>query len=914
MSVQFMLPAVRATSRGRLVSYISPFHNRFTRNIYDSIDTRRSDSDSDTTKNVKDGYKTIRYQFNVDAPLVLEPIKPLLEENTLNPEQGIATDANSKIPIISEFEDATSLNKNLPDTSQTESLGFSLKPQFPNDTIFANEISPTNLNGSSSLPSGFIFEDSNNPFNGKFQPEPIPDINLPNFLSDSQLNETESHTTSSDSMFSLPVPTAVEPSLFWPSMFVDSNKSSLPCSLPDFVQNLVSILKWRIKVMQEIHEYAELASLNFMFPQSAISKTDLSSPSLLTPFGSLIDSDLSKFINIDAAKKYYEKQSTTSEQNLDDVVDERHLLTEFESILSQWADGGLSLQLIHKPHRFSVTDMTTLYCEPRTFYDIIFQKNTSSKSWAYPKFLNDDISVTVFKEMVLYMFYDPVFDMFADFAKNTKTKVKVFRQKKKLLKSYDKNNDALEKMLYDSFQDFSSQLGVKLAESLKMLNNSKYYFANNPQNTFKQFKDLLDHGKISKRQKTFMDSGTALHKKIEESIKAETDLTLPDIEELKLSSSGVWASRFLDTMMKMQNMYIRAIELSKNGMDATSLSLSNSLKAREIYVFGEHNGNIITGFIDQVGLEVFNEAEMFDAKETGDSSASSSSGLPSDLMLVVTDTKTRMSPTLPPLSQRISAYHQVLIYQKLLSDMCSGNFDFELLYKTQNLDPDAPISWELLLLYTGWDEITATQTARFDVNILKTLNASIDKAVEKIASQSPQLSNLSISNNPYFTLLSSSDFDDSVFDLGLSNDSSDERYTKNGWGLVYQNPSIENNKRFVVKLPNITLRQIQTELNKTLQLFSGKVSDKVAVEYIFQTSNKNNSFNNIRDEIEPKTRAEILAYKSDPKRLEKLLEYSENFWVGQRDPIGPPVDELTKCKYCEWKNICSWTKKADYVR
>lgn len=178
-----------------------------------------------------------------------------------------------------------------------------------------------------------------------------------------------------------------------------------------------------------------------------------------------------------------------------------------------------------------------------------------------------------------------------------------------------------------------------------------------------------------------MDSGTKIHKQIEDSINEKTLLNIPDLAGASFNTSTKWGNKMLQSMIKMSNLHMQAIT-QLNGAKDTIGKDENSkhlefLKLRELYVFGIHRGNVISGIIDQIGLEPFSPQEVEDAHnrfsyyEDLDSNEYSLP-IPKDWMLVVTDTKTRMMPSLPPLSQRISAYHQVLIYQSCLLKCARG--------------------------------------------------------------------------------------------------------------------------------------------------------------------------------------------------------------------------------------------------
>lgn len=160
--------------------------------------------------------------------------------------------------------------------------------------------------------------------------------------------------------------------------------------------------------------------------------------------------------------------------------------------------------------------------------------------------------------------------------------------------------------------------------------------------------------------------------------------------------------KLLTSMMQMKSLHL---EIERKTREATDKNTSVVSTVREVYVFGAYHKNLISGIIDELTLMKFSKEELEHARQIEHTKIKSANDtldlIPDDLMLVVTDTKTRMRPVMPPLSQRISAYHQTLLYHKLLSDLCNQTFNFEVLYETQGLDPDTVISWDVLYAFSA---------------------------------------------------------------------------------------------------------------------------------------------------------------------------------------------------------------------
>lgn len=872
----------RVCQKSKLVLH-QPIVNRLlNRSIHGTISLKSTETDSASPNK---GYKTIIYSLNYNGPKELAP-----NHNIVNIQSFSLSENNSNL----DFDSKTSR----PDEFQNTNTNH-----IPNENIVDTPVKDQ--------------------ISASLQEESIPDVDFTAKLL-SKKKRFPSPVSSSDINFVLPRPTAVEPSIFWSLMHSSSENSVLSCSMSSFTKGLVSILEWRMETVKEIHSLANQAGLNFQFGMlyNDQKTTQISYP---YSFRAFFEFDWREFANFTTAREHHLELSKDPEILKEKANAQEERLFELQSLISKWNNSDeLSLKSLHKPKRFSVTDLTTQYCEPQTFYNIVFQKNGNSKINSGDDYVSRNESVKLFKKLTPYMLYDPVFDMFAEFLKQTKIKVEAFKKKP--------TTDSLEALLYGWFQDFSRLVDSKNKETMVELPPSfakDYYIATTPQHTFQIFQTLLDYGKLSKRQKTFLDSGTKIHKQIEDSINEKTLLNIPDLEGASFNTSTKWGNKMLQSMIKMSNLHTQAIK-QLNGANENIGKDGNSnhlefLKLRELYVFGIHHGNVISGIIDQIGLEPFSPQEVEDAHnrfsyyEDLDSNEHSLP-IPKDWMLVVTDTKTRMMPSLPPLSQRISAYHQVLIYQKLLAEMCSGEVDFDYIYKTQGIDPDTVFSWELLSFYANWSPSLLLGEYSHRDTFSQMLAEEVVSSVRRLARILPSETDFSDPENfQYLRFCSTSTETDMEYGLdrvyyydchSKSRQLVDVNSLSHQNYLFYQNPMVQNNAIFCVELPDITVRNIGEELNKVLSKFGGRMSEKVAVEYVFRNFGRRHGrfFPTDEKSVEVAT----LAYKSDKDRLNTLLDYSEQLWNGQRNPVGPPVDELeSKCKYCLWANICEWKKKTE---
>ncbi|VVT45928.1 uncharacterized protein SAPINGB_P000961 [Magnusiomyces paraingens] len=186
-------------------------------------------------------------------------------------------------------------------------------------------------------------------------------------------------------------------------------------------------------------------------------------------------------------------------------------------------------------------------------------------------------------------------------------------------------------------------------------------------NLLSKFQFYVQNLKINRRLIEARDRGSNVHQLLEENADSESNTVIPIIQEVS-------------TMIEE----ILAIKLLRMAMKARALARTG--RTRELYVFGEYKGIEITGIIDDLQVT-----------EKG---------------IVITDTKTRMGPTLPSWSLQRNAYHQVLIYHRLLTQLVQPDYNFDGLYRAIGANPDMPLPWGTVSLFSssntsgGLSEIT----------------------------------------------------------------------------------------------------------------------------------------------------------------------------------------------------------------
>jgi Exonuclease V - a 5' deoxyribonuclease len=149
-----------------------------------------------------------------------------------------------------------------------------------------------------------------------------------------------------------------------------------------------------------------------------------------------------------------------------------------------------------------------------------------------------------------------------------------------------------------------------------------------------------------------MAIGTQVHASLEQTALDNANIKIVDIpDDLgQQSKEEGWAQKVIGQITNLR-------------------ALKEGHRIRELYVHGDINGFLVTGYIDEVNPE---------------------SGL-----LHIIDTKTRVNSQEPELIQQLSAYHQVQIYHEILRQMTiDPSKSITKVYSAMGLDPDKPFSVE----------------------------------------------------------------------------------------------------------------------------------------------------------------------------------------------------------------------------
>lgn len=337
-----------------------------------------------------------------------------------------------------------------------------------------------------------------------------------------------------------------------------------------------------------------------------------------------------------------------------------------------------------------------------------------------------------------------------------------------------------------------------------------------------------------------MARGTVIHEILENQVNGEK------IEVPKVSGRNEeWAVRFYKTMRALY-------QLATNGA------------VREMYLFGQHDDHLITGIIDLVERQSgtpFPESE----KDSGNDK------------FVIVDTKTRASSRLPGPTELKSAYHQVLLYRKMLEDLVNGSFNFNFLYDKVNIDPDHIISDDLLEI--------------FDVTVLPKLGT---------------IPGIEYGINQYFT---NTEFNDVCQPTMTREDLLQQYYS-------HFATAGKDSSQYPLRI-----RDLEKLITLLASCFKGLLSQNLQVQYMKMSSSKVKTVEKIQHEEEalgldmeqaPEVKEiATFQYQYDESKVNELLDFSFQFWSNSRPPLGVEPSEVSKCKYCRWNSTCSWKSELD---
>lgn len=307
---------------------------------------------------------------------------------------------------------------------------------------------------------------------------------------------------------------------------------------------------------------------------------------------------------------------------------------------------------------------------------------------------------------------------------------------------------------------------------------------------------------------------------------------------------------------------------------------------RELEVWGVVDGNFVRGIIDVLSYRNPDpelEEDVISSRGNSQSPPGSQqkvigiseffpTGTPSDRVVYITDVKTRATKTPPPKVQVRGTIIQLFLYHRFLSEMASDKLDYTGLFERHSLDPDEPFS-----------DLFMAQIA--------SLHEEIFGSEDSISSASWN-SESSDSEAPtdYHTAVSSTS------KLNADDANSHKEFLK------------YRSLRALIPL-------LKFEIQLTFPKGASSIGPIVAVQYRYRKRGPPNSGDNeANNEVDEGRNGKVICTNShfvDPRILDLYLKDDMQWWRGEREPRGVPLDEAFKCRSCEFVDSCDWRDNLD---
>ena len=305
---------------------------------------------------------------------------------------------------------------------------------------------------------------------------------------------------------------------------------------------------------------------------------------------------------------------------------------------------------------------------------------------------------------------------------------------------------------------------------------------------------------------------------------------------------------------------------------------------REMEVWGMVDGHVVNGIID--GLSYDNpDPEFQDEVRSSRGSQSSQGplqqqqitefyepGTPGSREIFILDVKTRATKTPPTRVAMRGAIIQLFLYHRFLSDMAAGRLDYLRVFERYGLRPDERFS--------------------------DTFMAQIGSMHEEVFSDSGSSGSGSTESCP--------DFASAVSSPSQLSAESEER----------ANPSTSAPSNPPEVLRYTTLRELLPLLKFEIQLTfprgAAQLGQIVSVEYRYRPRGRTEPKpEEEEDELKDGELISVQNFFVDQETLDMYLNDDLQWWKGEREPRGVPLEEANKCRFCEFATDCSWRINLD---
>lgn len=277
---------------------------------------------------------------------------------------------------------------------------------------------------------------------------------------------------------------------------------------------------------------------------------------------------------------------------------------------------------------------------------------------------------------------------------------------------------------------------------------------------------------------------------------------------------------------------------------------------REMEVWGVIDGNIVNGIIDGLSYENPDpelEEDVVSSRGSQSSLSSSQHHLAlGNKVIFITDVKTRMSKTAPPLVQVRGTLIQLFLYHRFLSEMASDRLNYLDVFQRYGVDADETFSDEFMAQMIDLHE----EVFFDDAATITTENTAMGDFATAVSTPS-----------------------------------------KLGDPRLHENPLLRyRTLRSLIPL-------LKFEMQLTFPRGAATIGHIVAVEYRYRA----------RSADDPDAGALICinSYYVEQEKLDEYLADNMRWWRGEREPRGVQLDEGWKCQSCEFAGECEWREKLE---
>lgn len=311
---------------------------------------------------------------------------------------------------------------------------------------------------------------------------------------------------------------------------------------------------------------------------------------------------------------------------------------------------------------------------------------------------------------------------------------------------------------------------------------------------------------------------------------------------------------------------------------------------RELEVWGIlDDGLVVNGVIDGLSYENPDptlEEEVLSSRSSQQQPASQEQPEITDFFppevadkreIFITDVKTRGSKKPPTKAAMRVTIIQLFLYHRFLSEMASGKLNYWRVFERYGIDPDEPFS-DTFMAQMGalHEEVFSDTTSQPDY--VSAMSTTTDTTSEEAPS-----------------------------DVVSVNDNDDLEST------ISSHPGFDS-------LKYRTLRDLVSllkfELNLTFPRGAASLGQIVAVEFRYRASQPIRIVNeeNQYEEMEDPENGEVICVNTfwvEPETLDMYLQDDLQWWKGERDPRGVPMEESYKCQMCEFAGECGWRMRLE---